>query len=162
MEDSVNNKILLWWDKFWETSIIVLLFGIVFLGFVQVIFRYILNSPLTWSEAICRYMYVWMVFVGSAVVINTEGHLTLTFFVDKMPRRIRQSLKVVANLVVIFVLILIFIKEGAYLTKVTSSQISATVGNKMSWVYVAIPLGGVLMVLNTLRQLVRQLRGGEE
>jgi TRAP-type C4-dicarboxylate transport system permease small subunit len=100
-----------------------------------------------------------MVFVGSAVVINTEGHLTLTFFVDKLPHRIQRSLKVVANLIVILILILIFIKEGAYLTQVTSRQISATVGNKMSWVYAAIPVGGVLMVLNTLRQLVKLLKG---
>ncbi len=156
----MNNKIQLWWDKFWEILIVVLLFGIVVLAFIQVVFRYILNSPLTWSEAICRYMYVWMVFVGSAVVINTEGHLTLTFFVDRMPQRMQRPLKVVANLIVVFILILIFINEGAYLTKVTSRQISATVGNKMSWIYVAIPVGGVLMVLNTLRQLVRLLKGG--
>jgi len=155
----VTSKIQVWWDRFWEILVIVLLFGIVVLAFTQVIFRYILNSPLTWSEAICRYMYVWMVFVGSAVVINGEGHLTLTFFVDKMPERVQRPLKVVANLIVIFILFLIFIKEGAYMTNVTSRQISATVGNKMSWIYVAIPVGGVLMVLNTLRRIVRLLKG---
>ena len=155
------SKIQRYWDKLWEILIIALLFGILALTFVQVIFRYVLGSPLTWSEAICRYMYVWMVFVGAAVVMRGEGHLTLTFFLDRMPHKIQRFMRVVANLLILFILILIFLKEGLYLTKLTSTQISATIRITLNWVYVAIPVGGLLMGLNTVRKTIKLFTGKE-
>lgn len=155
------SKIQRYWDKLWEILIIALLFGILALAFVQVIFRYVLGSPLTWSEAICRYMYVWMVFVGSAVVMRGEGHLTLTFFLDRMSHKIQRSMRVAANLLILFILILIFLKEGIYLTKLTSTQISATIRITLNWVYVAIPVGGLLMGLNTVRKTIKLFTGKE-
>lgn len=157
----MRSKIQRYWDKVWEILIIVLLFGILALAFVQVIFRYVLGSPLTWSEAICCYMYVWMVFVGSAVVMLGEGHLTLTFFLDRMPHKIQRYMRVAANLLVLFILVLIFLKEGIYLTKLTSGQISATVRITLNWVYVAIPVGGLLMGVNIVRKTVKLLIGRE-
>lgn len=155
------SKIQRYWDKLWEILIIALLFGILALAFVQVICRYVLGSPLTWSEAICRYMYVWMVFVGSAVVMRGEGHLTLTFFLDRMSHKIQRSMRVAANLLILFILILIFLKEGIYLTKLTSTQISATIRITLNWVYVAIPVGGLLMGLNTVRKTIKLFTGKE-
>lgn len=155
------SKIQRYWDKLWEILVIALLFGILVLAFVQVIFRYVLGSPLTWSEAICCFMYVWMVFVGSAVVMLGEGHLTLTFFLDRMPHKIQRSMRVAANLLVLFILVLIFLKEGIYLTKLTSTQISATVRITLNWVYVAIPVGGLLMAVNIVRKTVKLLIGRE-
>ncbi len=157
----MRSKIQRYWDKLWEILIIALLLGILALAFVQVIFRYVLGSPLTWSEAICCYMYVWMVFVGSAVVMLGEGHLTLTFFLDRMPHKIQPYMRVAANLLVLFILVLIFLKEGIYLTKLTSGQISATVRITLNWVYVAIPVGGLLMGVNIVRKTVKLLIGRE-
>jgi len=154
----MKSKIALEWDKFWENIVIALLSSILFVAFTQVIFRYVLNSPLTWSLAICRYMYVWMVFVGSAVVMMTEGHLKLSFFVDKCSDKNKRRLEIAERLVVLFILLVIFVKEGVYLTEVTSRQISAEVGIKLSWVYVAVPTGGILMAVNTIRKLVECLK----
>ena len=99
--------------------------------------------------------------MGSAVVMLGEGHLTVTFFLDRMPHKIQRSMRVTANLLALFILVLICLKEGIYLTKLTSTQISATVRITLNWVYVAIPVGGVLMGVNIVRKTVKLLIGRE-
>ena len=39
---------------------------IVVVGFAQVVFRYVLESPLSWSEELVRYVFVWSVFLTAA------------------------------------------------------------------------------------------------
>ena len=39
---------------------------IVLLIFTQVLFRYLLNNSLNWTEELAKYLFVWMTFIGSA------------------------------------------------------------------------------------------------
>lgn len=143
-------------DIFLENVIIILFSLILCLSFIQVIFRYIFNSPLTWSLSICNYLYVWLVFIGSAVVIMDEGHLGLSFLTERLDMRKRRILYILINLAIILVILIVFIKEGVFITKVTSRQISAEVGIKMSWIYLAIPTGGIFMLINTIRKILQK------
>ena len=60
----------------------VMFLTIVILTLVQVFARYVLNSPLLWSEELARLLLVWVVFLGGAVngatPAKTSGGKSLT------------------------------------------------------------------------------------
>lgn len=63
--------------------------------FVAVICRYIFNDSLTWAEELARYIFIAMVFLGSAYVILEDGHLRMDVLYTSVPRGIRRVIDVV-------------------------------------------------------------------
>ena len=59
--------------------------------FAQVIFRYILKSPLAWSEELARYLFVWVSFIGSVVAARRNQHIGVEMLVNKLPAGFRKS-----------------------------------------------------------------------
>lgn len=47
----------------------VLLAAMIVLVAVQVVFRYALNYPITWSEELTAYLFAWLIFLGATVSI---------------------------------------------------------------------------------------------
>ena len=65
----------------------------------QVFFRYVLNSSLQWSEEASIWAMIWMVFIGSVVVVRRWEHIYIPTAVKLLPIKIR-------SLVIIFTKIL--------------------------------------------------------
>lgn len=75
------SKFLNYHNKILKSMTFVLYLAFVLIGFGQIIWRYILNQPVTWVEQLSRYMFICSVFLGSALVIGTSEHIALEFFV---------------------------------------------------------------------------------
>jgi len=66
--------------------------GILLCVLLQVFFRYVLNDPLTWSEELARYLFIWCAFLGWIVASRKRSHLAMTFVVDEMPPRAQAAI----------------------------------------------------------------------
>jgi len=127
--------------------------------FAQVVSRYVFNWTPEWSEELARYLFVWVVFIGSALIMGESGHLAVQF----VPNHFKGTatgrfLEVVINLSG-YVFILILLTQGAKMTRVMTFQMSPGMEIPMSWVYAVIPLSSVLMLLYLVKDTVRIVRG---
>jgi TRAP-type C4-dicarboxylate transport system permease small subunit len=82
--------------------------------FAQVISRYVFNWTPEWSEELARYLFVWVVFIGSALIMGESGHLAVQF----VPNHFKGTatgrfLELVINLSG-YVFILILLTQGAW------------------------------------------------
>ena len=77
-----------------DWAAIIVFAGIFACMFVQVILRYLFDSPLTWSEELARYLMIWCAFLGWVIASRNDTHLAMTFVVDKAPRRTRAVVRV--------------------------------------------------------------------
>src|SRR5262245_1680277 len=59
-----------------------LLAATVIICLIQVFCRYVLNNSLSWPEEMARWAFVWLVFVGSAMLTRRSGHIAI----DLLPR----------------------------------------------------------------------------
>jgi TRAP-type C4-dicarboxylate transport system permease small subunit len=48
----------------------------------QILFRLAFNAPLTWTEEVDRYLFVWSVYLGSAVAVAKKAHIRVTILID--------------------------------------------------------------------------------
>lgn len=82
-------------------KVIALLFGvIVCIMFTQVVFRYIFNNSLSWSEELIRFLFVWLTFLGGALAINNKTHIAVEFFIELLPVKYLKYIKIF-NLILI-------------------------------------------------------------
>ena len=82
------------------TDALAIAFFVAMFGCVlaQVLFRYFLGSPLTWSDELARYLFVWCAFLGWVIAARRRSHLAVTVGRDRMSPRAQAALKLVGAL----------------------------------------------------------------
>lgn len=123
-----------------------------------VVSRYVVGQTFTWYDEVARACFVWVVFLGAALGVKRRAHFRLQLVVDLLPRPWRRTVDAIGVLVVIgFGAVLIrygwvFVELGRY-------QRTPVMNLPRSWIYLAVPVGGALMIRYALPGLWRVLRG---
>jgi TRAP-type C4-dicarboxylate transport system permease small subunit len=155
-----RGSVARWFDRTIEGGVVGAFLVFVALTFGQVVLRYVFGRPLTWSEEVSRYLFVWVVFVGAGVAARHRGHIALDFLVSRFPPRPRRAVAMVMGVLSLAMLLLVFVWYGWTLTLVSMRQESPATGVPVGYATLAIPVGGLLTALNTIRA-VRAHRSGE-
>ena len=66
----------------------------------QVISRYILSSPIQWSEEFARYSFVWISYIGCAYCIGVDGHTSITAVRDRLPHKGQKIMLAIGNIII--------------------------------------------------------------
>ncbi len=84
---------------------------------LQIVMRYLFNSPLQWSEELARFSYGWYCLFGIALVTKDKSHLTVGILVDRLSPRVQYLLNLAA-LVLMLVFFIVVSWGAAELPKV--------------------------------------------
>ena len=125
--------------------------------FLQVILRYVARSGIEGLDEAPRYLFVWLVMIGAAAAMYRGEHTSLEFFREKLTPRGRALATVVTEGVGIL-LFLSMIKVSLVLIPNSQLQSSAGLGLPLGYVYAAMPVGAVLIILPMAWRLVAALR----
>ncbi|MGX0975783.1 TRAP-type C4-dicarboxylate transport system permease small subunit [Roseovarius sp. MBR-51] len=129
------------------------------LALYQVTTRFVFGHPSTWSEVITRSAMIWCVFLAVAPAFR-EGAMIAVEIVQKMlPPRLGFVLYLVSmGLSVVFFCILFW--QGWAMTERVMSQKLAALEISIAWVYAALPVGSVFILLAILGCVIRAVRKG--
>ena len=104
-------------------------------------------------------MQIWMVMLGSAVMMRKGGHLAIDLVTASLPERIKK-----ATDFIVFVSIIVFFSivcyQGIFLTINAGRQTSPALNMPMSYVYASLPVGGALILMETVIRFIGFLKGG--
>ena len=81
-------------EKMVEWLSAVLFFFILLVSLLQVFFRYVLNSPLTWSEETARYLCIFMVMLATSNALKRNAHIGIDVLTSKLPGPFQKPLKI--------------------------------------------------------------------
>jgi TRAP-type C4-dicarboxylate transport system permease small subunit len=125
---------------------------------IQVLFRYLLNFPIAWSDEAARFLLIWVALLGSAIAIKQKINFSINLFVKKFSEKVQNNLQFYTN---IFLFILIFdvmVLKGVYLINMSSLQISPALHLRMSYVYSAVLVSGILSCCYILEEILLFIR----
>jgi len=120
--------------------------------------RYVMVRTFTWYDEIARGCFVWLTFLGAAVGVKRHAHFRLHIVVDRLSPRLRQVTVFLLPLVVI-VFASVLIQQGLVFLELGRFQQTPVMGLSKMWIYVAIPIGGALMILYSVGPLCSAIRG---
>jgi TRAP-type C4-dicarboxylate transport system permease small subunit len=139
-------------------SLVVALAVIVFL---QVFNRFVLKTPLAWSEDLAMLLFQWVSFLGAAIGVKRMRHFGIELVVRKLSEKARRRVELLVPLIIGIVAITM-ITEGMKLIDVNRSRIYSTMDLSYVWAFLAIPVSGCLILLYLVWHEVRRWRGGEK
>ena len=127
-------------------EVIVLLMGVTS--------RYVLHTPLVWSDELASILFLWLAMLGSIVAFQRGEHMRMTAIVGKMEPDKRAFLDLIA--IASAVAFLAFVVHPAY--EFASDEAFVTtlaIGIPNSWRAAALPIGLGLMLLVGILQIFR-------
>ena len=143
--------------------VLMMLCGILCFGFSMSVAADILTRtighPWLWLQEITSAMFIYAIFIGAATATRRNDHLYLTAISESMHGTSRLIVEVVIRVVVLGVAFcLIWYGYQNYLRGFGSFRLPS--GQPISYLYVIIPLSGILIALFTVEQLVNGLVNG--
>ena len=149
------NKLVV---KFEQYSLVFLITVMTFLGLAQIFSRFVIESPIPWTEALLTYMFVWTCFLGGSLAVEQNAHFGVEIFVILLPKRIQRFIEIGVHLLII-VFAGIMIVKGMMFVEGNADQDMAAMPFSMIWPYLAIPVSGLFIIIHALTAIYCMITG---
>ncbi len=149
------NKLV---TKFEQCSLIFLITIMTFLGLAQIVSRFVIQSPIPWTEALLTYMFVWTCFLGASLAVEQSAHFGVEIFVVMLPRPVQRWVEIAVYLLITAFAALMIVK-GMMFVEGNADQEMAAMPFSMIWPYLAIPVSGLFIAIHALSAVYCLVRG---
>lgn len=136
------------------------LMGIIGLTMIEVVSRYVLKAPLILSDELGGYALVAITFLGLACCGLEQGHIRITFIVERLKPRTAGWIRVIT-----LVLGLSFIAVAAWVSWqflidsfTRNMRANSWLMTPLRWPQMALPIGFTLFALLLLARLVKTVQ----
>jgi TRAP-type transport system small permease protein len=129
--------------------LVVLLTVMAVVIFANVALRYLSDASIVWAEEVARYAMVWLTFLGMGAVFRIGGHIAIENLQDVVSVRVAKLLRGTI-LATIILLGIGMVQMGLVYMGRSQFQMTASTQIPFSYVYAAVPVGGVLLVWSAI------------
>lgn len=144
-------------DKSLELIGMVLLSVMVLTVLYQVFTRTVLDNPNTVTEEFVRFSLVWLSMLSSAYIVGKKSHLAITLFIDKLTTRHRFVVDLVVEILFLLFASIIMGYGGFRGVAISMAQISPSLSIPMGYVYLAVPVSGIIMFIYGILNLIERI-----
>ena len=141
-------------------KLLLVVFSIMLIAVIwQVVSRYLLGSPSTFTDEIASYALIWLGLYGAAYATGKQLHLAIDLIPEKTVFKNLKLFEGIVTFSIVLFALSVMIIGGINLCWVTFElkQKSAALEVPLFWVYSAVPLSGLLICYYSLDQFLMGL-----
>jgi TRAP-type C4-dicarboxylate transport system permease small subunit len=148
-------------DTLLSKFLVALMASIVLVVTWQVVTRFLMSTPSSYTEELARFLLIWIGVLGGSWALRTRAHLGIDIMTTKLKGRQKDMLMVGIYLAIILFATLILVIGGIKLVSLTFvlNQISASLGIKMGYIYLVLPVSGIIMIIYSLDVILDAMKG---
>jgi TRAP-type C4-dicarboxylate transport system permease small subunit len=143
-------------DKALEYLLIAIM-GILVLDVLwQVISRYLLKSPSSFTDELARFLLIWVGILGAAYATGQKKHLAIDVLINKFNERNRTIVNYSIHVAVALFALLVMVIGGLNLIYILLKlgNISPALSLPIGYVYSVIPVSGILIIYYSLFEII--------
>lgn len=134
---------------------------LVLVVFIQVLNRGIIKATISWPEEAARYLMVWQVFLASVIAFRKGANCYIDVLVNRLHGKSRIAMGCFANVVcLVFAFIVVSTSLEVIQSQIMFNQTSTALNINMAFVYAALPVWGVLFILELAFMTIQLFRPG--
>lgn len=100
-----------------------------------------------------RFLFLWMVIFSAVLVTREQKHIQINFVVERMPTTVRFLWSNFLRILMIG-FCWVMIQQGIAIFPMVSEASTPTLGVSVGWLYLSIPVGGILLSLFILEAII--------
>ena len=135
-------------DKILEYVLVTLMSVLVLDVLWQVLSRYILSSPSSFTDELAGFLLIWVGVLGAAYATGQKAHLAIDLLIQKSKPSTQKKLTFIVNLTIALFALFVMIIGGSWLmiTRFQLDVSSAALNLPLGYVYSIMPISGLLML----------------
>ena len=118
----------------------------------QVISRYILSSPSSFTDELAGFLLIWVGLFGAAYVAGKKEHLAIDLLLQRSGPARKKFLEIFISICIVLFSFSVFVVGGTWLvyTRFALEVKSAALEIPLGYVYIVLPISGLLIVFFTI------------
>ncbi|WPC09601.1 TRAP transporter small permease [Globicatella sp. PHS-GS-PNBC-21-1553] len=148
-------------DKVLEILCSSLLVFMVLIVLYQIFTRVVLNNPNTITEELVRFLMVWVSLISSAYVVGKKSHLAVTLLSEKLNIEHRRLLDIIVQVLFLLFSLTVMVYGGIKSFGITLVQLSPSLSLPMGYIYLSVPISGLLICIYTVLNIFDSIDGSE-
>lgn len=143
-----------------ETVGITLLVLMVIIIGVQVFCRYFLNFTPSWSEDLSLLFMIWFSFLGIALGVKRDTHLSIEFFFNRLSKNFQRFITDFNYILILFFSYILFTR-GIILVRMTLNSKMPSLKVPTSVLYIVIPIMSIIIIIFLIQKFIKNFYGGD-
>lgn len=143
--------------KVLRVVLILMISAMVLIMFYQVVMRYIFSNAKPWCEELTLYISIFMIMIGLGIATRNENHLQVDFITRLYSPKIKCLMTAFWTIVTVITMIIFAIFAIGLIGHAT--QRSMTLPITMAQIYLAFPIGTVILILYCIEIIARNIIG---
>ncbi len=134
-------------DKVLEYALIIILSVLVIDVLWQVISRYLLSSPSSFTDELAGFLLIWVGVLGAAYVHGKQEHLAIDLLLQRSKPERQRKLIIIINVLILLFALSVMVLGGTWLaiTRFQFNVVSSALRLPLGYVYLVLPISGLLM-----------------
>ena len=120
----------------------------------QVITRYILKAPSTWSEELVGYLFGWSTMFGATIVSGERGHMRIPIIIDRFSPTLRKAFHIFGEVIAFLFSATILVFGGYQVSNLAMGQQTSSLGVAVGVFYWVMPICGVVILLYSVMNII--------
>lgn len=151
-------------DKILEKFLIIIMAILVIDVLWQVISRYILSSPSSFTDELAGFLLIWVGLFGAAYVAGKKEHLAIDLMLQRSGPARRKFLEIFITIAIVVFSLTVLVVGGTWLvyTRFALEVKSAALEIPLGYVYIVLPISGILIIFFTIDNLFHFLKAHKD
>jgi TRAP-type C4-dicarboxylate transport system permease small subunit len=116
-------------------AVLVVMMAAMFVAFIlQVVFRYVLNWPVGWTDEVCTLVWLWGILWGASFVMANREDIRFDMLYSHLPRPLRRGSTVVASAAFVALMAVSLPATWSYVSFMKVER-TASFGLRYDWVF---------------------------
>jgi len=130
----------------------------------QVISRYVLSAPSSFTDELAGFLLIWVGLFGAAYVAGKNEHLAIDLLVQRSGPARRKFLEVFISICIVLFSFSVLVVGGSWLmyTRFALDVKSAALEIPLGYVYIVLPISGLFIVYFTIDNVIQFLKANKE
>lgn len=130
----------------------------------QVMSRYVMHSPSSYTDELAGFLLIWVGLFGAAYVAGKREHLAIDLLLQRSSKKRKFKLEIIISATVALFAIVVMVIGGSWLvyTRFFLSVKSAALGLPLGIVYLVLPISGLLIFYFEIDNIYNTIKNHRE
>ncbi len=126
---------------------------------ITVVFRNVLQISSSWSQELSEYIFVFIVFIGSAAVMKDEQHISIDTVVFQFPRKVQRVIRIIGRLLIAPFLYVMIVGSFPNIAATWNNYLPTVSWFRIGVIYLVVLIGGIIMAFYLVVNLIQDILG---